>query len=696
MEINARAAADLLAALDPKAKQHCFQTFTDADDKPNPDPLAAARYGGLKEHGPQLRAHNQKGAGVFVTINATDGTGRKRENVTAVRAVFVDFDTPDPKRPETLAALPLPPSWLVETSPGKHHAYWFADGLALEEFKPLQLRLAQAFGGDPVVKDLGRVMRLPGFWHRKGEPFQVRTVRSSGRRYSAAELREWVGSLPVGTAEPEKPPQAPSGAIAAPLAPQQDRYAARALESALEAVATAPEGQRNDTLNAQAFGLYGLALAGRLDAGEVTAAMEEAALLAGLDLGEIHQTLSSAKGRATPRHEGRQGAVANLLPNLPIPANGPRLPAAEQAGAGGQAERRFPLRLVSAAELIQNPVPPDWQIRGFMERGTLGMVFGDPKAGKTFLVIDLAAHHALGIDWRGNRTRPGRVVYVAGEGHRGIARRLTAWSLYQGVAAGDLAESFVISDRSVPFSSAPALAELWALLAAMPEPPTLLVIDTLARAMVGMKEATEDMGQFIAVCEAIQHTFGCTVLLVHHTGRVEKDRARGPSALDGAVDFSFSVRKESSGLVRFSCQFQKDAEEPEPLLFRLQSVELPREWNDDEGNPAFSAVPIPAAGEIRSTPKPPRGKHARNALGILRRMLTEHAALLGTEDADGLTVTVDDWRSRCESESDPVPRQRFYEARQRLDESGHIRISADGLRVALPTCQGGFTVEEDS
>src|SRR5262249_12827835 len=50
------------------------------------------------------------------------------------------------------------------------------NGIALDAFTPTQELIAKRFGSDPKVKDLPRVMRLPGFWHRKGEPFMVRII----------------------------------------------------------------------------------------------------------------------------------------------------------------------------------------------------------------------------------------------------------------------------------------------------------------------------------------------------------------------------------------------------------------------------------------------------------------------------------------------------------------------------------------
>ena len=44
----------------------------------------------------------------------------------------------------------------------------------LDEFTDLQQALIARFNGDPKVSDLPRVLRLPGFYHRKGDPFLVR------------------------------------------------------------------------------------------------------------------------------------------------------------------------------------------------------------------------------------------------------------------------------------------------------------------------------------------------------------------------------------------------------------------------------------------------------------------------------------------------------------------------------------------
>ena len=59
----------------------------------------------------QIHAH---GAGVFITVNETDGKGRKKENITRIRAVFQEDDDGFD------GEFPLKPSIVVETSPELH------------------------------------------------------------------------------------------------------------------------------------------------------------------------------------------------------------------------------------------------------------------------------------------------------------------------------------------------------------------------------------------------------------------------------------------------------------------------------------------------------------------------------------------------------------------------------------------------
>lgn len=191
-------AEKMLDALD-FAGEFTFQTFDDSEEKRKS--LVQISHGSLMDNRDQLKALNNKGAGIFVTINKTDLKGRKASNVTQVRAVFVDFDLARPERVAELNALPLPPTVIVESSPGKHHAYWISESgeIPLSGFRDLQQKLIKFYmadGADKSVHDLPRVLRLPGYWHRKETPFKTRVLQI-GEYYTAQQIIDWVNSLPI-------------------------------------------------------------------------------------------------------------------------------------------------------------------------------------------------------------------------------------------------------------------------------------------------------------------------------------------------------------------------------------------------------------------------------------------------------------------------------------------------------------------
>lgn len=170
-----------IKTLAPKDKFFTFQTFDDVKlpdgTKRDNKRLIKVLHGTLEQHHATLAALNAKGAGIYVTINETDGEGREKDNIVRVRAWFVDLDKA-PLKP-VLKDKKRKPHIVVETSPGRWAAYWLAKDAELDQFTPIQEGLIGTFKGDPAVKDLPRVMRLPGYLHRKGKPFKSRILKLS-------------------------------------------------------------------------------------------------------------------------------------------------------------------------------------------------------------------------------------------------------------------------------------------------------------------------------------------------------------------------------------------------------------------------------------------------------------------------------------------------------------------------------------
>ena len=182
-----------LNALDGKDAQFTFQTFDDVKGRQDKT-LAHIYHGTFNEHEQTLAAINKRGGGVFVTINETDLTGRKKENILKVRAVFVDLDG-SPIQPILDLPEDLKPHIINESSPNKWHAYWLVDNCSLELFPHVQRALAAKFNGDIAVNNIDRVMRLAGFSHNKGESFitRIHTLQDNLYPYSVNRLIVGLG-----------------------------------------------------------------------------------------------------------------------------------------------------------------------------------------------------------------------------------------------------------------------------------------------------------------------------------------------------------------------------------------------------------------------------------------------------------------------------------------------------------------------
>ena len=171
-KINRKQAERFLRFLDQESDGHSFQTFDDNRERDDPA-LRHVFHGSFKKRFNELVRLNRKGAAVCVMINEGDGRGRQADNVISVRAVFLDLDDAplDPVGDHQLT-----PHVIVESSPGRFHCYWRVKDFPKEWFSEIQKAIAYQFGGDPSVNDLARVMRLPGFYHRKAKPFRTKIV----------------------------------------------------------------------------------------------------------------------------------------------------------------------------------------------------------------------------------------------------------------------------------------------------------------------------------------------------------------------------------------------------------------------------------------------------------------------------------------------------------------------------------------
>jgi hypothetical protein len=239
----------------------------------------------------------------------------------------------------------------------------------------------------------------------------------------------------------------------------------------------------------------------------------------------------------------------------------------------------------------------EWLVKNVITRKERTMMVGASQSGKSFLAIDLALSIARGAPWFGNRVLRGGVVYQAGEGGRGIKKRLRAYRAEHGISPAD----------ELPFVLLPATVDLFsgddaceALIAESLHwsstfdcPLELVVIDTLSTATPGADEnSSKDIGPVLARCERIAHKTNAAVMLVHHMNSGGQ-KPRGHTSILANLDSVLKVEKmeemdvDRRAIREIEIAKEKDGESGRRWRFVLPAIEIGR---DMEGEPITSCV----------------------------------------------------------------------------------------------------------
>ncbi|MFM0011649.1 helicase RepA family protein [Paraburkholderia sediminicola] len=313
-------------------------------------------------------------------------------------------------------------------------------------------------------------------------------------------------------------------------------------------------------------------------------------------------------------------------------ANGKRiLKHSEREAISGNDE--LPLNIAFADELPEAFTPPDELVQGILTTGDSSVLFGDTNSGKTFLVIDMAAAVARGVEWMGKRTEPGMVVYLAAESPASVRSRLQAYQKHHGVRVPNFAivqnpVNLFDSDRDTEA----IIKTVRQLEAQRGQKVRLIVGDTLARLSAGANEnAGQDMGLVIARIDRIRTECDAHFMLVHHSGKNAAAGSRGWSGVRGAVDSEIEVTDLPTGRCAEITKVRDLGTKGERIGFRLDVVELGvTKW----GAPATTCVVVPA--DVPEKPKSDKRMGevegavieflASHKVGIKKRAVVVHLA----------------------------------------------------------------------
>jgi len=255
--------------------------------------------------------------------------------------------------------------------------------------------------------------------------------------------------------------------------------------------------------------------------------------------------------------------------------------------------RRLPL-------IYANDVSPITNTSDFIENllceNQFSVIYGESNCGKTFFMMDLSLHVALGRPWRGREVDQGGVIYAALEGGYNTQNRIVAFKRHHEIAV-DIPMAIIPSSLNLldPKGDIHSLVEaIWEAKERIGN-IKLVVIDTLSRALHGGDEnSSMDMGQLIINADAIRAVTGAHISFIHHSGKDAVKGARGHSSLRAAVDTEIEIsRLDERSPSKIKVVKQREMEMGEDMFFTLSQVEL---GTNQRNKPVTSCVVIPAEG----------------------------------------------------------------------------------------------------
>lgn len=174
----------------PRFEECSIQTFNDRNKE---DKIQSRILGMTMENLEKcVKLQSMLPYGIFFSVNPMESWKRNRESVKTIQTRICDIDTWDKEQQlELIKNAPLKPSLVVESNHGFHLYYLANKELTEEEFEKGNIGLKDYYNWDiKVCRDTARVLRIPWYYHMKGDKFMVEYRKDLGckDRYSYEEM----------------------------------------------------------------------------------------------------------------------------------------------------------------------------------------------------------------------------------------------------------------------------------------------------------------------------------------------------------------------------------------------------------------------------------------------------------------------------------------------------------------------------
>ena len=213
----------------------------------------------------------------------------------------------------------------------------------------------------------------------------------------------------------------------------------------------------------------------------------------------------------------------------------------------------------------------EWLIEDFWANEAVGCIGGTPKAGKTWLALEMALAVASGQPCLGRFPvkNPGPVLlFCAEDGPRAVQERVAGLAKARGIDFGRLAVGW-IDAAAIWLDDETHRKRLSLTVAAMK--PRLLVLDPLVHLHHGDENSAGDVADVLGYLRTLQREHHVAIVLVHH---VRKSGASEPGqALRGSGDLhawgdsnAYLIRRDGKPTLIVE---HRGHRAPEPLVVRL-------------------------------------------------------------------------------------------------------------------------------
>lgn len=203
------------------------------------------------------------------------------------------------------------------------------------------------------------------------------------------------------------------------------------------------------------------------------------------------------------------------------------------------------------------------------------MLYGESGSMKSWVLLHLALCVAAGVPWCGRAVHQEPVLFVDEEmSERTLRSRVKR--LAQGLGIKTPAPLQLISHAGVRFDEGGA-QRLMDRLNQCRFRPTVVIVETLRRILVGSENEAEAMGRFWRNVDPL-FLQGVTVIISHHMRKPRQDgpdnpryRASGSTDIFGGADNAIALMRPQPHTLVLTQHKNRDVEEGPPLTLKVES-----------------------------------------------------------------------------------------------------------------------------